>query len=157
MAKGKSGNWFGRHKIFSALGVIILIIIIVSAASNGGSSPGTSIPAKTDNSEKASTQPVKKVASPQTLLNLSGSGTKQTRLFTAANSWDLHWSYDCSNFGGQGNFIVSVYDKSGSPSLENSDVNQLGGSGSDVQHYYQGGTFYLSINSECSWKVKVVG
>jgi hypothetical protein len=42
-------------------------------------------------------------------------------------------------------------------SLSNTGVNQLGKSGSDVNHYHTGGSFYLTINSECSWTVTVTG
>jgi hypothetical protein len=88
---------------------------------------------------------------------LQGSGTKQTQKFTAASDWDLEWSYDCSNFGQQGNFIVTVYDSDGTMSFDNTAVNQLGKSGSDVQHYHKGGTYYLSVNSECSWHIVAKG
>lgn len=39
MSKDKSGNWFGRHKILTAIGVLIVIGIIASAA--GGSKSNT--------------------------------------------------------------------------------------------------------------------
>ena len=36
-------------------------------------------------------------------------------------------------------------------------VNQLGKSGSDVEHYHNGGAYYLEMNSECKWHVTVKG
>jgi hypothetical protein len=36
-------------------------------------------------------------------------------------------------------------------------VNELGASGSDTEYYHSGGTFYLEVNSECSWTVQVKG
>jgi len=96
-------------------------------------------------------------ATPQVLFSASGSGTKSTQTFTVPKSWQLDWSYDCSNFGSQGNFVVSVYNADGSPSYNNTTVNQLGKSGSDTEYYHTGGTFYFEINSECSWTVKAKG
>jgi cytoskeletal protein RodZ len=91
----------------------------------------------------------------QTLLDVSGSGTKTTEDFTASGNWNLNWSYDCSSFGyGQGNFQVMVYNADGSPSFENTPVNELGKSGSDTEYYHTGGTFYLVVNSECIWNIQ---
>jgi len=95
---------------------------------------------------------------PQVLLDVSGSGTKQTQKFTTSGDWTLDWSYDCSSdYSGQGNFQVFVYNDDGS--LDSSDglVNQFGAKGSDTQYYYDAGTHYLSVNSECSWHVTAKG
>lgn len=95
---------------------------------------------------------------PVVLLDLTGSGTKQTQKFTTASDWTLQWSYDCTAaLGAQGNFIVTVYNADGSADYGDTDVNQLGTSGSDIQYYYDSGTHYLSINSECSWRVTAKG
>lgn len=93
---------------------------------------------------------------PQTFLTLSGSGSKSTRTITVPSEWSLGWRYDCSNFGQQGNFVVSVYNSDGSPSSA-STVNQLGSRGSDTDFYHTGGSVYLVINSECRWAIRVVG
>ena len=122
------------------LGVIILFIII--GASGGKGQPKESIPAN----DKPATQ---------TLLNLSASGTKTTQKFTAASDWDLDWSYNCSNFGPQGNFQVMIYNGDGSLSLKNALINQLGKSDSGVEYYHNSGTYYLVVNSECSWEIQV--
>ena len=100
-------------------------------------------------------QPAPAPTQPQTVLDVSGSGTKSTQTFTVNDSWQMKWSYDCSNFGYQGNFQVAVYDADGSPSMQNVDVNQLGMSDSDTEYYHTGGTFYLEVNSECNWHVTV--
>jgi hypothetical protein len=91
------------------------------------------------------------------LLDIDGNGTKTTEKFTTQDDWDLHYSYDCSAFGQQGNFQVYIYNGDGSLSFANSGVNQLGASGSDVDHYHTGGTLYLVVNSECRWHVQVSG
>jgi len=151
-------GWFKKHKVLTVILTLVLLAIIGGAAA-GNKTSKSSQPAAADKPASVTTQPTsKEAATPQVLLDLSGSGTKQTQQFTAAGNWDLTWSYDCSAFaGGSGNFIVTVYNGNGSVNYDNSAVNQLGASGSDVQHYYKGGTFYLSIDSECSWHVTAKG
>lgn len=94
---------------------------------------------------------------PQTLLDISGQGTKQTQQFTTTVNWTLAYNYDCSSFGTQGNFQVVVYNSDGSMDTNDMLVNQLGMNGSDTEYYYDAGTFYLSVNSECSWHVIAKG
>lgn len=93
---------------------------------------------------------------PQTVLNISGSGSKSTQTFTVGDSWQMQWSYDCSVFGYQGNFQVSISTADGG-FTPNQGVNQLGASGSDTEYYHSGGTYYLEVNSECSWHITVIG
>ena len=31
----------------------------------------------------------------ETVLDITGSGSKSTRTFTVGNSWQINWSYDC--------------------------------------------------------------
>jgi hypothetical protein len=50
-----------------------------------------------------------------------------------------------------------VYGADGSLSTSNAPVNQLGAKGADVEHYHSGGTFYLVVNSECSWHITAKG
>ena len=158
------------------VGAIIVVFIIIGASS-GKSTPQQSVPAASDkpataqasqttqqNNNPAPSQSAQAASAPpatpavmQTLLDVSGSGTKSTQKFTAGGDWDLNWSYDCSNFGAQGNFQVMIYDGSGSLSFSNAMVNQLGKSGSDVEHYHNSGTYYLEVNSECKWHVTVKG
>ena len=143
----------------------VVVLFIVIGASGSGTKPSTSVPAPSETDSTVATPEKKAAASapaptasaPQVLLDLSGSGTKSTQKFTAAGDWDLNWSYDCSNFGNQGNFQVFIYSGNGSMSYSNSPVNQLGASGADVEHYHNGGTFYFTVNSECSWKIQVKG
>jgi len=148
----------GRNLAIGCGGLIALAIIIVIAAS--AASPKQSVPAAPD---KATASPTTTKATPtparqpQTLLDLSGSGSKTTQKFTAARDWDLTWSYDCSNFGSQGNFEVFVYNGDGTLSFQNAPINQLGAKGNDVEHYHTGGTFYLVMNSECGWHVIATG
>jgi hypothetical protein len=146
------------------VGAVVFLFIIIGV-SGGSSKPSVSVPAPSESGstvaaqeKKAATSaPAPTASAPQVLLDLSGSGTKSTQKFTAAGDWDLNWSYDCSNFGYKGNFQVFVYNGDGSMSLNNTGVNQLGMSDSGVEHYHSGGTFYFTVNSECSWKMQVKG
>jgi hypothetical protein len=90
------------------------------------------------------------------LLDMEGSGQQTTQLFTTSGSeWTIGWAYDCSNFGNRGNFIINIQKQDGSYFA--GGVNELGMSGNRVEYLHQGGTFYLSINSECNWHIRVVG
>ena len=147
------------------LGVVIVLFIIIGASGSSSSKPSASVPAPAETGstvaapeqKTAAAAPAPVPTAPQTLLKLSGSGTKSTQKFTAGGDWDLNWSYDCSSFGYKGNFQVFVYNSDGSISFSNSGVNQLGMSDSGVEHYHSGGTFYLEVNSECSWKLDAQG
>jgi len=117
--------------------------------------PGVSAP--------ASKNPVAVV--PQVLVNQSGSGAADLPVFTVPSNsqgWTLAWSYNCSSYGRQGNFIISIYVSNGGDpynqgSLDTYDpgVNELGSSGNNIESYTDAGTFALKVNSECSWTVKV--
>lgn len=127
-----------------ALLIIVIIIIVMSSA------------AKTLNNAVTSGGGVPAPAATKVVLDLTGSGTKTTQKFTVAGDWDLTWSYDCTAFGQQGNFQVFVYQGNGSPALL-TPVNQLGKTGNGVENYHSGGQYYLTVNSECSWKIQAKG
>jgi len=127
--------------------VIFLVLCIVSANLR------TIESAQSATSQASPPQPI----APQVLLDIMGSGTKSTQNFTAGSDWDLYWTYDCSNFGGRGNFMVTVYNSDGTVSYNNVPVNQLGQSDFDVEHYHTGGTYYLEVNSECNWHIQAKG
>ncbi len=94
---------------------------------------------------------------PATLFTQSGSGIGDTAQFTVTrSSWQLQWSYDCSSFGSSGNFIVTVNGYGGASGTSDAGVNELGTGSSGDEHYYDSGTFNLSVNSECNWTVTVV-
>jgi hypothetical protein len=88
---------------------------------------------------------------PQILLDVEGSGIKTTQRFQAPDEWAIAWSFDCSNSGGSGNFIVSV-----DGDISDTAANQLASSGHDVSYEHSGGNVYLEINSECDWHVRAV-
>ena len=152
----KSGSWFGRHKMLTGIGAVVIIAIIATAASSGGGG-GDNVPAKDDqaNSISGGSKPAPKSHAGQVLLAVSGNGAKKTQKFTAAADWDLAYTYDCSNFGTQGNFVVMVYGDNNQLSLSNDGPNELGDKGNDVTHNHHGGTYYLDVTSECRWTIKV--
>ena len=144
-------------------GVVVLLVIIgaiagASHSSNSATNSATSLTANQGvQSNTTAQQPAQApAASPTTVLNVQGSGIKSTDTFTARNPWALNWSYDCSGFGDRGNFIVSVFDQSGSEDFHDPGVNELGASGHDQEIYHNAGTFYLQVNSECDWSLNVV-
>jgi hypothetical protein len=146
-----------------ALGVITVVFAAAAFVWAGSGSPksapepaSSARPSASSASSIKSTPPAPAV--PQVLLDVSGSGTKQTQKFTTSGDWTLAYTYDCSSsLGGQGNFIVTIYNADGSPDYNDTTVNQLGTSGSDTEYYYDSGTHYLSIDSECSWHVTAKG
>ena len=86
-----------------------------------------------------------------TVLDISGSGTHSTEIFSVNDEWELDWSYDCSDYGNTGNFIVSIEGADSDLS-----VNQLGSGDSGTENYHQGGNIYLKIISECKWTVRAI-
>lgn len=70
MSKNKDGNWFGRHKILTVIGVLIVIGIIASAA--GGSKSNTqTVP--NSNSDTNATQANQPAASQKEKLTIKNS------------------------------------------------------------------------------------
>lgn len=140
--------------------IITIVLIVLAGAALGpariGESPIAAATPTAPTDQGGATAPATQIA-PQVLLAISGSGIKGTEKFTTqGNDWDLKYSYDCSGFGQQGNFAVEV--KGGDNSFTGlPGPNELGMRGSDVDHFHQGGTFYLEINSECAWRIEVDG
>jgi hypothetical protein len=167
----------GGHKGVTVLVVLValMLIVIVVVASASSKSPGsaattttatpsptTTVPsAPTTTASTATTTPTPApttttAPAPAVVFTESGSGTQTTTSFTVSSTWTLAWSYTCSSFGTTGNFTVTVELK-GTTFDTDGPVNQLGPSGSGTQHYHKGGSLYLSVNSECSWKVTATG
>ena len=93
------------------------------------------------------------------LFTFSGSGIRNSASFAVNSSAvTARYSYDCSSFGGSGNFIADLV--SGSPGSGNYDdqsiANELGSGGGQTTTVYpqdQGATYHLEVNSECSWSI----
>jgi len=91
------------------------------------------------------------------LFAMTGSGIESTTPFTvpgAAKGWHVNYTFNCSSFGGSGNFDWTVY-QGNAMSETDFGPNRLAVSGSGVEHYYDTGTFHLAVDSECNWTVKV--
>lgn len=144
----------------SVAGFIVLLIIIgavLSATSkpahNGAASqPATSAGSTPGTSATATAKPA---AAAKVLATFSGTGIENTPKFTVSGTWKLEWRYNCSAFGTEGNFAV-VTDGGNDPS--GAEVNELGNGGHGTTYAYDdSGRHYLAVDSECSWRVKVVG
>lgn len=154
-----------RTPLIAAISLIAGIII--GAAAAGGSknndsptSAGTTPAASSPNQQAtpvvvhSSTAPPPAAPAKRVALKLSGNGIKSTKQFTITHDdWSLAYTYDCSNAGGQGNFIVS---ERGGGNDGVALVNALGTMGSDISYQHaDSGTHFLEINSECDWAVTV--
>ncbi|MEU5428243.1 hypothetical protein AB0H73_21965 [Streptomyces olivoreticuli] len=132
----------------AAVAFVTLLVVIGAVASGVKQSAGSSA----RGGGRSSDAPANKApAKPRTVLSESGNGIKSTEKFTVSGDWDLRYSFDCSSFGGSGNFVVSE-----GGTLGDTLVNELAAKGSDVTHLHDGGTKYLEINSECSWTVEAI-
>src|SRR5450759_45859 len=79
-----------------------------------------------------------------------------TPQFSQSGNWTLAWSYNCSNRGSAGNFIVHINQPPGDLASDNGP-NELGMSGSGTDSYFDTGVFSLSVNSGCDWSITVSG
>ena len=140
--------------------LIIAIAVIASAASGGhtpsagtgGASPAASSPAP----GQRPAAPRHHATAARVLATFTGSGIQNTPKFRIGGNgtWKLDWSYSCAAFGSSGNFIVD----DGNTDANGPNVNELGKGGKGgTWAYSDGGMHYLSVNSECSWRVRVIG
>ena len=138
--------WPARHPVLTGLGVLV-VIAIIGAAIGGSGSDG-------NNDASSSAPPIP--ATPVTVLDKTGNGDTQTQEFTVSDEWSIQYSFDCATFGQAGNFVVDVQGTDGVSSLTNRGPNALATSGADTVFNHHGGTYYLSVLSECDWHLKVV-
>jgi hypothetical protein len=139
-----------KRKLLIGGGVLVVLVAIASLAAKPAPTPAaTQGPGLTSAPAGATIAPPATQAAAVTLVDEQGSGIKKTKEFTATDAWTLSYSYDCSGFGSQGNFIVSVADHSGTP--VDLPVNELGAKGSSSSQVYSTGVLHLEVNSECSW------
>ena len=161
-AKPKRKKW---PIALAIIGVVILIAAIAGAAGGGGGGSKSSATTVSTAAPTASTNTPAPTAQAGPIFTQAGSGTATTASFKVPNNWDFAWTYDCSNFGGQGNFATTNYDLTGAITgngnggaidFDNQGVNQLGARGSGVEHYHSGGnTKYIKVISECAWTITV--
>lgn len=157
-----------RNIVLGVVGAIV-VISIISAATGSGKKSGnqaaatpTATASASAGAQPATTAPSHKAAAPKatpkpkptakTVLTESGNGIKSTARFHVDGDWDLKYTYNCSSFGMQGNFVVTT----GGGDFPDVLANELGMKGSVTTHQHDGGSLYLDVNSECSWTVRVV-
>lgn len=146
-----------RKGIFGigCLGLFGLVVLVAALASH----PSSSLPAALPTlptiavSQQAAPATTAAAAAARTVATFTGSGTQSTAPFTVTANWAVAYSFDCSDFGYKGNFII-MEDGSFTGAM---DVNVLALKKSGSSYAYgDAGTHYLKMTTECSWTVKVV-
>jgi hypothetical protein len=156
-----------RNVILSIVGALV-VIGVIGAALNGaknpssaGASPAATTPAPA--SPAAATTAPAAAARPRVLIRFDGSGIRNSAPFKVGSGpLTVRYSFDCSSFGQAGNFAADLLN--GNQASLNSDdlsiANALAMSGHQVTTVYPqnpGADYHLSVNSECSWKIRVTG
>lgn len=123
--------------------------VIPTTGTGGANSPGASGKATT-----TTTAPIRYIA-----FDIQHGGDDTIGPFvisTIASQWNLSWTYRCPKLTTNRGFDYVVDYKQGA----RRDLNDLGpnehaGSGSGTEHYYDAGSFDLSVTSHCLWTIKV--
>ena len=147
-------------------GSVVALVIIGAALSSHGSTPppaaATGAPPVASSATvqpasaappatKAAAKPA--VAKAAVVAKFSGSGQENTARFTVSSTWKLSYSFNCSAFGGSGNFIVF---EDGGNDFSGVSVNALAASKTGTSWAYSdAGTHYLEVDSECAWSMTV--
>jgi len=124
-------------------GVVVILFVVFVALGAMFNTIGNS--GRQFSSQVRSSQPhhaASLASEPHVLLDVEGNGIKTTQRFEAPDEWALVWTYDCSNFENNGNFIINVQGD-----VDDLAANQLGSRGRDITYEHSGGNVYLSINS----------
>jgi len=83
-------------------------------------------------------------------------GPAQSDHFTAGSGgWQLGYAYNCSGATAQ-SFEVKVHNADGSDSSD-AAIREQGPAGKNVARYTSAGERYVEVNSDCLWRIKVVG
>jgi hypothetical protein len=120
-----------------------------------GSSPPTSSTGTTTTAPSSATtggtgSTGSSTSAPVSYFSQSLSGTRHTRSFTTPGRWRLTFNYNCSTLGHKGSFALVLH-PSGRSAVKVTSQQGLGGGGT---HVYQGGTYYLSADTPCTWTVR---
>lgn len=164
-------------KIFGAIVYSFVVLLIGIAIGNAVSSkPTTPAAASTQTPATSATTtpsptPAKTASSPaaaaastnHVLIRFAGSGIKNSAPFDVGSGpLTVTYHFNCASFGSAGNFAADLL--YGNQSSLNSDdqsiANDLAMSGGQTTTVYPqdpGKDYYLSVNSECNWRLKVVG
>jgi hypothetical protein len=133
--------------------VTVLIVGIVLAAC--GQTATAPVPAKPESTPTAAHTPTPTPG--LVLLDISGSDSHQSNMFTAPGTWDIIWQAQADP-NTTGSFIaINVYDPKGNPVAETISANlDPGAMKSDVVHMHYAGTVYLQIQCVSTWHIKAV-
>ena len=150
--------------------VVLLIGIVIGTATASktpapaaASTQAPAASATTGPSPAASTSsPAAAAHTSHVLIRFAGSGIKNSAPFNVGSGpLTITYHFDCAAFGGSGNFAADLL--YGNQSSLNSDdqsiANDLAASGGQTTTVYPqdpGQDYYLSVNSECNWRIKVV-
>lgn len=139
------------------IGGIIGLLILIGSLGGGErtSAPSQGQPAQTPETKVGTpTPPPAAPATWQVVKSWSGTSAKKTEPFTIiGKQWRINWSNKDTTGIGSTLLQVMVYRPGGSLPLE-IPVNTTQ-EGSDTSYVYQGGEFYLQINSLGNWKITV--
>ena len=97
------------------------------------------------------------------VLRLAGTGSQTSTMFRVPTAWQVQYGFDCSSLpGDNGSVRVVIFNADGSPLLPASlaDVGDgpfrlVGERGTGSRDFADAGTYYLSVQSECSWSIIV--
>lgn len=167
--------------IIAASAAVLAGVIVLLVSTSGGSTKGTgsdntaattaapsarpTLPAS--RSTATTVTPSTSVPSSSTtvpsagavLLRSSGVGIGHTAKFTVSRaSWRLDYSFNCNNegAGSADNFIVNVNGYGLASNTTDRGVNTVGNVTSGSEHYTDRGTFNLTVETGCRWKLRVV-
>ena len=153
-----------RNVLLGVLGAFV-VLVVLGAALGGGKTPAPAAspaaPAATSSAAPSPAAAATTAAQPRVLLRFDGSGIRNSPPFNVGSgALTVRYSFDCAAFGGSGNFVADLlYGNQSSLSSDDQQVaNALAASGSQTTTVYPqdpGRDYYLSVNSECSWTVKV--
>jgi hypothetical protein len=127
-----------------------LAILVATGCGDGATVP---VPAQ---SEVGPTVTTPRATAGMVLLDISGSDSKQSQVFTAPRDWDIQWEVTGAPSVGAGISAI-IYESTGN-FVAQPVVVQLdpGTKKSDVYHVHRAGSFYLDISGLGGWHFKVV-
>ena len=154
-------------RVIVAVSALVVVGLVAVLAVAGGSTKGGGSPSPTAPRARAtvpgggpttSVPPGSAPSASSVRLKVSGSGNSSTAPFTVRGSWHLEYSFNCANegIGATDNFIVNVNGHGAADHTRDSGVNVVGNASSGIEHYGDRGTFYLTVETGCRWKVQVV-
>lgn len=82
--------------------------------------------------------------------------------FTTAGKWDILMNYDCTKQKSEGiagidTFDMIVYNADDmSSNSEHPELHLQGVKKTETLHFYRSGTFHISVDSRCDWRVRVL-